>query len=353
MEPDTQFTSETARTLCAHANGKTYVGGSIGRQGTDYVINLKVVECESGELLAQTQATAQSKDRVLDGLGEVVRQLRVQLGEPLETVEKFTTPLPRATTASLEALRAWSAGIRAQQDKGDGAAVPFLETAIKLDPNFASALFRLGLIYRNSGREARGREFWNKAFALRGNASIREKFNIAGAYYSFVTVEYDKAVETYREWIKSYPRDERPVSNLGSFFGDVCEYEQAIAQFTEARRMNPRNATVHEDLIEILTATGQFGKAHEAYQEMQRMKLDTDAVHVFMYSVLCWSTIRKRWPDRLPGLTTNHSSSTRYFQRSRTQKPMPVTSAAPANLQARRCSPRCALTIRNKQPGGS
>ena len=49
--------------------------------------------------------------------------------------------------------------------------------------------------------------------------------------------------------------------------------------------MNPRNAIVHEDLIEILTATGQFGKAHEAYQEMFRRKLETDAVHVFMYSV--------------------------------------------------------------------
>ena len=208
----------------------------------------------------------------------------MQLGEPAESVGKFSTPLPQATTTSFEALRAWSAGIRARLEKDEVAAIPFLESAAKLDPNFASAIFGLGLSYRNSGQEARAREFIPKAFALRERASARDKFNIAGLYYSFVTVEYDKAVETYRQWIKAYPRDERPVSNLGSFYGDVCEYEKAIAQFIEARQMNPRNAIVHEDLIEILTATGQFGKAHEAYQEMRRMNLDTDAVHVFMYS---------------------------------------------------------------------
>jgi len=285
MPIDTPLTPKTTGAMCTRANAKAYISGSITKEGSEFAISLKVTECASGRTLAQERATPQDKDKILDSLEEVVAKVRVQLGEPPESVRKFTTALPRATSASLEALRAWSAGVRAQQEKGDEAAVPLLATAINLDPNFASALFRLGLIYRNSGREERARELWTRAFAVGERASTREKFNVAGAYYSFVTVDYGKAVETYRQWIKAYPRDEKPVLNLGSFYGDVCEYDQAITQFTEARRMNPRNAIAHEDLIEILTATGQFGKAHEAYQEMQRMKLDTDAVHVFMYSV--------------------------------------------------------------------
>src|SRR5438270_6659642 len=85
--------------------------------------------------------------------------------------------------------------------------------------------------------------------------------------------------------MRTYPRDERPVSNLGSFYGDVCEYAKSIAQFRAARKMNPKNFIVHEDLIELLAADGQFSKAREAYQEMMRMKLDDDAPHVYMYSV--------------------------------------------------------------------
>jgi tetratricopeptide (TPR) repeat protein len=118
---------------------------------------------------------------------------------------------------------------------------------------------------------------------MRSRASVRKRFSIEGMYYSFVTVEYDRAVETYRQWMRVYSRDERPVSNLGSFYG--CENEQAIAQFQEARRMNPKNFIVHENLIELLTAASQFDKAREAYSEMVRMKLDDDAPHVYTYAV--------------------------------------------------------------------
>ena len=282
---NTSLTPEIARVVCERAKCKAYVTGSISGQGKELVIGLKVIDCLSGESLSEAQSVAQGQEKVLDALGEAVRKLRLQLGEPIDSVGKFSTPLPQATTSSLEALRAWNLGMRVRREKGEVAAIPLLETAVKLDPNFASAIFGLGLSYRNSGQEARAREFIPKAFALRERASVRDRFNIAGLYYSFVTVEHDKAVNTYREWMKAYPRDERPVANLGSFYGDVCEYEQAIAQFIEARRMNPSNPIIHENLIEILTATGQFGKAHEAYQEMRRMNLETDAVHVFMYSV--------------------------------------------------------------------
>ena len=280
----TSLTPEIARAVCERAKCKAYVTGSISAQENHFVVSLKVTDSVNGESLAEAQSTS-PQEKVLDALGGAARKLRLQLGEPAESVEKFSTPLAQAATSSLEALRAWSEGVRARREKGEVAAIPFFETAVKLDPNFTSAIFGLGLSYRNSGQEARAREFIPRAFASRERASVRDRFNIAGLYYSFVTVEHDKAVNTYREWMKAYPRDERPVSNLGSFYGDVCEYEQAIAQFTEARRMNPNNAIIHEDLIEILTAVGQFGKAHEAYQEMRRMNLETDAVHVFMYSV--------------------------------------------------------------------
>src|SRR5262249_12720325 len=97
--------------------------------------------------------------------------------------------------------------------------------------------------------------------------------------------DYRHAEQTYREWMRAYPRDEKPVSNLGSFYGDVGEYQKAIAQFRAALRINLKNAIVHENLIEILTANSQFCEARHAYREMQALRMDTDAVNAFMYSV--------------------------------------------------------------------
>jgi tetratricopeptide (TPR) repeat protein len=235
--------------------------------------------------LADEQSTAQRKETILDALGDVVSKVRMRLGEPSESLRKFHTPLARATSGSFDALRAWSAGIKAQQEAGYAAAIPLYERAIKLDPHFARALYSVGLYYRDAQQEGRARDLLSKAFAQRERASARERFRIDGLYYSFVTVEYTKAVETHQQWMQAYPRDEKAVSSLASFYGDVCEYEKSIALFRRARQMAPNNFIIHEDLVELLAASGQFDNAREAYQEMRRRGLDDDAPHVYMYSV--------------------------------------------------------------------
>lgn len=98
-------------------------------------------------------------------------------------------------------------------------------------------------------------------------------------------MENDQAVAAYRRWIQAYPKDDVAHSNLGSFYGDVCEYGRAITDFTEARRLNPFNVYPQEDLVEILTAVSEFGKAKDAYREMLSRNLDDDLPHLQMYSI--------------------------------------------------------------------
>lgn len=343
------LTPEMSRRVCQRTHCKAYITGSLSREGAGFLITLQAVVCESGQPLAQVQAATQSKDQIVDALGDAVGKLRIQLGEPPESVREFSTPLSRATSASFDALKAWGAALKAQQEsadlaEGSQAALPLLENAVKLDPNFASALFTIGLIYRDALQEARSRDYLIRAFTLGERASVRERFRNAGMYYSFVTVEYEKAVETYLKWIKSYPRDERPISNLGSFYGDVCRYEEAIAQFRQARKMNPNNVIYHENLMEILTAVGRFGEAREAYQEMLRMKLDDDAPHVFLYAIAALQRDTKEmaeqaaWFDGKPQLQHEILSEeadveayTGHLNRARKLTPQAVESAVRAD----------------------
>ena len=287
---DAAMSPEMARAVCRRNRCRAYITASISRGETGFLIDLDAVDCLGGEALANAQGKAPEAKDILHALGRAVGALRMKLGESPDSVRELSTPLTRATSSSFEALRAWGAARAAQQAsadlaEGSQAALPLLEKAVVLDPGFASALFETGLIYRNALQEARARNYLIRAFDLRAHVTRRERFRNAGMYYSFVTVEPEKAIETFREWIRTYPRDERPVSNLGSFYGDVCRYPEAIAQFEKARQMNPANVIAHEDLIELLTATGQFDRAREAYREMQRMHLDDDSPHVFMYAV--------------------------------------------------------------------
>jgi hypothetical protein len=102
----TKLTPEVSRELCQRAGSKAYIAGAIGNLGSRYVLELKAINCQNGDMLAQEQVTTASKEEVLDALGQAASRLRGELGESLATVQKFDVPLAQATTASLEALKA-------------------------------------------------------------------------------------------------------------------------------------------------------------------------------------------------------------------------------------------------------
>ena len=132
---DTRLTPQIAREVCQRSQSKAYVGGSIATLGSQYVIGLRAVNCANGNILAQEQTTATSKEKVLDALGSEVTKLRGELGESLGSVQKSDLPLEQLTTPSLEALQAYTLGLKAQEEgKGASAALSYFLRAIELDP---------------------------------------------------------------------------------------------------------------------------------------------------------------------------------------------------------------------------
>jgi serine/threonine protein kinase len=224
----TKLAPEVARELCLRAGSKAYLAGSIASLGSQYVLELKGVNCQNGDTLAEEQVTAASKEKVLDALGEAASKLRTELGESLATVQKFDVPLEQATTSSLEALKAYSLGWKADDEKGAAAALPYHQRAIELDPNFAMGYRAVGNDYDSLGEVGRGGEYFTKAFQLRAHASEREKLAIAATYYRSVTGELDKAAQIYQEEIENYPREAGAYARLGAVFALQGQHEKAV-----------------------------------------------------------------------------------------------------------------------------
>ncbi len=273
----TKLTPDVTRDLCQRAGSKAYVVGSIGSLGTQYVLGLKAVNCQSGDLLAEEQATA-AKDKVLDVLGETASKLRRKLGESLATVQKFDVPLAEATTSSLDALKAYSLGSRADHEKGKSAALPYQLDAIELDPNFAMGYKVLGDDYYSVGELGRASKFYSKAFELRGHTSEREKLEIAASYYKDVTGQLDKAGQTYEEWIASYPRDFAAYGNLANMYVAQGQYEKALEALRETLRLVPVRGSGYGNLVTILLALQRFEEAQRTIQRAQDARMLDDLV---------------------------------------------------------------------------
>jgi tetratricopeptide (TPR) repeat protein/predicted Ser/Thr protein kinase len=281
----TKLTPEVTRELCQRADSKAYIAGSIASLGNQYVLGLKAVNCQSGDPLAEQQVTAAGKEKVLDALGEAASKLRTELGESLATVQKLDVPLSEATTSSLEALKAYSLGRKAQNEKGSAAALPYHQRAIELDPNFAMGYLAVGNDYSALGETGRASDYYTKAFQLREHASEREKLAITADYYQNVTGELDKAAQTYQEEIENYPRRSGAHLGLGNVYAGQGQYEKATESFRQSLRLAPDNLAPYAALGNTLISLQRFDETRQIIHEAQARKLDSFYLRSALYAL--------------------------------------------------------------------
>jgi tetratricopeptide (TPR) repeat protein len=281
--PADHLTEEFARDLCQRVGSKAFLAGSITSLGTQYVIGLKAVDCSTGDALAQEQETAANKESVLKALDKETADLRGKLGETLASIRRFDTPVDDATTPSLEALKAFSLGLKTDNEKGTAEAIPLFKSAIELDPNFAAAYSSLAVSYANLGQASLAAENATKAYDLRGRVSEREKYAIESFYYDATTGQLEKAEQTYQQWILSYPRDFVPHSNLGNTYILMGQWDKALPEGLEAVRLEPRVAAGYSNLGQIYIALNLLDEASATFQQALKQKLDAGYLRLWMY----------------------------------------------------------------------
>jgi serine/threonine protein kinase/tetratricopeptide (TPR) repeat protein len=280
---DTKLTATIARELCQRTASAAALDGSIAQIGTQYLLTLKAVNCSSGESLASTEAQASDKNHVLDALGKTASDLRNKLGESMSTLQKFDTPLEQATTPSLEALKAYSLGIKTFEEKGDTEAIPFFKHAIELDPNFALAYESLAGAYSNLGQASLASVNINKAFELRDRVSERERVQIIGDYYFLVSGDEDKSIQAWALYAKSYPRDYSAPLVLGDSYMLLGQWERALSESQESLRLEKNDVTIHANLAQNFLALKRLDEAKATFQQAQALNLDGWALRLMMY----------------------------------------------------------------------
>ena len=282
---DTKLIPEVARELCQRAGSKAYIAGTIGSLGSEYVLGLKAVNCWSGDTLAEQQVTAASKEKVLDGLGVAATKLRPELGESVATVQRLDVPLVQATTSSLEALQELGRGIKAGDEKGFAASIPYHQHAIELDPNFVMGYLSVANDYYSLGELGRASEYFTKAFQLREAASEWEKLEIEANFYQNVTGELDKATETYQKTIESYPRNFAAYSNLSIVYAQQGQYEKAVDVTKQTLRLAPDRVAGYANLANFTVALQRFDETRHAIHDAQARKQDNLVFHNALYAL--------------------------------------------------------------------
>jgi DNA-binding winged helix-turn-helix (wHTH) protein/tetratricopeptide (TPR) repeat protein len=283
---DARLTPEIAREICERTASAAVLDGSIASLGSQYVLGLRAEDCRTGDVLAEEQVQAQRKEDVLNALGQMASKFRTRVGESLTTIKKYDVPLAEATTPSLEALKAYSAGWQVVSSTGSEAAVPFFSRATEIDPNFASAYAALGRMYGDIGESVLSAQNTNKAYQLRDHASDQERFFISLTYELQVTGDLEKAEQICDLWVRAYPRASLPHGLLaGGVYPSIGKREESVEEAKIALGIDPDFSIGYSLLAGSYLALGRTAEAEKTLDRASERKLDIPDFNVQRYVI--------------------------------------------------------------------
>jgi eukaryotic-like serine/threonine-protein kinase len=284
--PDSRLSPELAQEICERTGSAAVLDGAISRLGSQYVLGLRAKNCRTGSLIDEEQMQAAKKEDILNALSHIASNFRTRVGESLATVEKYDKPLAEATTPSLEALKAYSMGLKVLGPQGEAAAIPFFKHAVEIDPKFAIAYAYLGLMYGSMGEPALATENTKKAYELRDRASDKEKFFISAYYDGRATGNQEKAQQTCQAWAETYPREFMPHSFLAGFIYPVLgKYEKAVEESRKNIELDPDAGIGYVALSSASANLNRMGDAEEALRMASDRKIDGPLLSLLRFDI--------------------------------------------------------------------
>jgi eukaryotic-like serine/threonine-protein kinase len=274
---DARLTPEIAQQICERTASAAVLVGSITSLGSQYVLGLRAKNCNTGDVLDQEQTAAARREDVLNSLSQIASKFRIRVGESLAAVQKHSVPLAEATTSSLEALKAYSAGMKVAVSSGPVAASPFYRRAVEIDPKFAMAQAALGTV-----------ESVTKAWQLRDRVSDRERFFVDFMYDRDVTGNLERAYQTLESWYQTYPRGENP--NAQGLLSGVAttgtgRFERAMEMSQKRIAANPDEVFGYGSFAQSCFFLDRFPEAENSLQRASERKLENTNLPVIRYNI--------------------------------------------------------------------
>ncbi len=273
VKPGATLDEEAARLIALREGIDLVIAGAVAAEGGGYRLQVRAVQPESGNVVANAERPAASKQGVLDAIGELAREVQRALGGSAGAGQDGTSGGEAAetfTAATLEAAHAYTEAQRLAESAQDNEAIALYEKAIAQDPNFGRAYSGLGVSYHRLGRIDESRAAWKKALSLTDRMTERERYRTLGNYYALIAGNYEQAIENNRALVQRYPGDSMGFNNLAVTYFNTLDFRQAFEAGRHAIELNPRRVRFRSnEALYAMYATDFDGAARAAKQAIE------------------------------------------------------------------------------------
>ena len=262
LPPTSRLDAALARVMAQRDGIKAIADGEVTQLGPSYVVAVRLVTADSGKELVSYRASANDAQGLIQASDELARKLRAKAGESLRQVQS-AAPLERVTTSSLDALRKYSEGSRANDVRDFAKAEQALREAVAIDPSFGAAWRKLGAALANLGRpRAAVDSAAQHAYALRDRMTESERdLAIAEYYRNGPGHSRVKTIEAYERMLAHGDSSVSSLSNLALEVRSRRQFARAETLLIAAFRRSPSNQNVSGNIVDTYVGAGDFRRA--------------------------------------------------------------------------------------------
>ncbi len=247
---------ETVRAVADKSGAGTIVLGNFVRLGEVLQVAFSVERPTDGEILQSDRFEGRGDESlfaVVDELSAAIRNRFEVAPHPAgaPTVEDVTT-------SSIEAWRHYTEGLALYQQAKFSEAVPLLEKAVEIDPEFALALSTLGRLYQNLRQPLLEREFKRRAVEHADRLPTDRRYAVQGTFYSSEWTTYGQAIAAFRRAVELYPDRTAHRSNLAAFLMFQEHYEAALEHYEILLRQGTQFAPTYSAAANAYAALGRL-----------------------------------------------------------------------------------------------
>ncbi len=252
------------RQVCEATGVKLLVVGTIRKFGQVYSLDLKVLDLVGGSYIYAGRAEGNGTESIPGLIDSVVAEMRAELNESLERIQKTSRSIADVTTANLEAYQHYFQGEQYINQLKWKEAEEQYTRAVSIDPSFVLAYYRLAYVLEWFGNP-KAADAITQAMRYIDRAPEKERYLIL-AEKAKIDGDFDKASEYYRQLLQLFPGEKEALWNIGDRAFHKGDYGTATDYLQQVLRMDPTFEMAINHLIWTYQTTGQYTEALKVAQ---------------------------------------------------------------------------------------
>ena len=274
--------ADLVKAVAERAGADNVLLGSYVRAGGTIRISARLQDARTGRIVTAERVDAPGESTLFAIVDELTRRFKEHMaaagaaargtllrrpgGDKPDDAD-LDRGLTAITTSSIEAYRYYADGLHFHERGLPDQAVPLLEKAVEIDPNFAMAYAKLAVVHGNRGALIKRDEYAKRALALTDRLTARERYYIEGYYYGRRAETTQRGIEAYEQGLKLHPEHQASRHNLAVLLVGLERFREGIEHYEELRRRGTSNPTTYENLAGALIQVGDIPRARGVVDE--------------------------------------------------------------------------------------